>query len=318
MGKLLAYTQYDPPTVASLSTASLLAMTAMDTANLRLSFVAASRSVYVRIRVTMGGATTSSQVLLGILDHTNGDVVKARQAPLTGRGGAAANATTIASAVIAITGLTPGQTYTYDAAYDVEFAVAATALKYGGPNNTTQNDAFGSIAYEIWDAPELLDSKHYDPAVAVSNSVATATAMTALDTTNLRCTFVGPASGIVHVRLRGVTSDTTGGLANTLLGILDGATVKMRNRGFGGINDVGSLAATSQFVAEATGIIAVTPGLTYNWDAAYGVDGQQVGGNLHYGGPNDTTQANAWGGFSFDVSDAAPPDVQPIIRRRRF
>ena len=39
---------------------------------------------------------------------------------------------------------------TWDAAYGVETAVAATGLKYGGPNNATANDAFGALIFEVW------------------------------------------------------------------------------------------------------------------------------------------------------------------------
>ncbi len=38
------------------------------------------------------------------------------------------------------------------AAYGVETLVASTGLKYGGPNNTTANDAFGAFQFEIWEA----------------------------------------------------------------------------------------------------------------------------------------------------------------------
>jgi hypothetical protein len=34
----------------------------------------------------------------------------------------------------------------------VETVVASTGLKYGGPNNTTTNDAFGGFAFEVWAA----------------------------------------------------------------------------------------------------------------------------------------------------------------------
>ena len=47
-------------------------------------------------------------------------------------------------------GLSPGP-LNVDAAYGVETLVASTGIKYGGPNNTTANDAFGGFAFEAWD-----------------------------------------------------------------------------------------------------------------------------------------------------------------------
>jgi hypothetical protein len=53
-------------------------------------------------------------------------------------------------AVFLVNGLTPGQEYVADAAYGVETGVAATGIKYGGPNDTTANNAFGGVIFEIW------------------------------------------------------------------------------------------------------------------------------------------------------------------------
>jgi hypothetical protein len=47
-----------------------------------------------------------------------------------------------------VTGLTGSQTW--DAAYDVETLVASTGLKFGGPNDTAGNDAFGGFQFEVW------------------------------------------------------------------------------------------------------------------------------------------------------------------------
>ena len=50
-----------------------------------------------------------------------------------------------------VSGLTPAANLTWDAAYGVETLVASTGLKYGGPNDTTANNAFGAFIFEIWD-----------------------------------------------------------------------------------------------------------------------------------------------------------------------
>jgi hypothetical protein len=45
----------------------------------------------------------------------------------------------------------------------------------------------------------------------------------------------------------------------------------------------------------------LTPGASLSWDAAYGVDIAVASSNINYGGPNDTTASNAWGGFAYEV-----------------
>lgn len=149
---LLAGTLYDPAVAVSKSTTAAIAMTALDTANLRLTFTApASGNVMWRIAGgALHGATTFAQILLGVME---GSTVRARMAPLAALPGTALATTRLApEAVGVITGLTPGNNYTFDAAYGVEIAVASTGYKYGGPNNTTTNDAYGGIAFEIWEA----------------------------------------------------------------------------------------------------------------------------------------------------------------------
>jgi hypothetical protein len=54
-------------------------------------------------------------------------------------------------ALFVVSGLAAGS-HTFDAAYSVETAVASTGLKYGGPNDTTSDNAFGGFAFEIWSA----------------------------------------------------------------------------------------------------------------------------------------------------------------------
>lgn len=302
--KLLAGTHYDPAAAVSKATSSLLAMTALDTTNLRLTFTVPSNgSVLIRTRHTWTGATTMPQLLFGALDHTNADAVKVRQAPLYGKVPSNAAAAQMGTCSIIVTGLTPGASLTYDAAYGVEVVIASTNIKYGGPNNTTGNDAWGGFSYEIWDTPGLLGAAHYDPSsAAVSSSVAVAAAMTALDTTNLRLTFTAPSSGNVYVRLRGVVSGTTTATLTNYWGVLDGATVRFRSRGIGGQNGASGTAATDQLVTEASGLVTgLTPGTSYTWDAAFAAEGTAGGAVIKYGGPDNTTTDDAWGGFAFDV-----------------
>lgn len=142
---------YDPATSVSKSTAALLALTALDTTNLRLTFtVPASGRVLARMGGVLHGATTFPQILFGILQ---GSTVIARHSPIGGLPGTAVATTKLAvESVFVVTGLTPAAVLTWDAAYGVETLIASTGLKYGGPNNATANDAFGGFVYEIWEA----------------------------------------------------------------------------------------------------------------------------------------------------------------------
>jgi hypothetical protein len=83
----------------------------------------------------------------------NGSTVVGRD-HATGGNKATAVATTqmVQESMFVVDGLTPAASLTWDAAYGVETLIAATGLKYGGPNNATTNDAFGGFLYEIWEA----------------------------------------------------------------------------------------------------------------------------------------------------------------------
>ncbi len=301
--KLLAGKNYDFLTTrVQKATSSLLPMTAFDTTNLRLTFTAPSTGVVqVRLRSAMVGATTGAQILLGVLD---GATVKGRQTPITYHMPSSSSAVTAVTASFLVGGLTPGTSYTWDAAYGVEFVVASTNIVYGGLDDTTGGNQFGGFCFEVWDTPGLLAWANYDPGTAdASKLLSSNLAMTALDTTNLRLTFVCPSSGNVQVRLRGTASGTTGATANWTFGVLDGATVRGRIRGAGGYWDTAtSPVATSQWAHEGVFLVTgLTPGTSYTWDAAYGVDATQASGALKWGGPDDSTQDNAWGGFSYDI-----------------
>lgn len=147
----LAATTYDPAVAVVKNTAALLAMTAVDTVNLRLTFVVPSTGrVQVHMRTTLHGAATYPQVLMGVME---GATVRGRVAPKVVVGGTAA-ATTMADAeaLFVVSGLTPGTTVTWDAAYGVETLVTGTGMKYGGPNDAVTNNAFGAFQYEVWPA----------------------------------------------------------------------------------------------------------------------------------------------------------------------
>ena len=148
---ILAGKMYDPAVAVTKATTAALAMTAFDTTNLRLTFtVPASGRVLVRMVGTIHGATTTPSILFGVLEGTT---VRGRIAPAVIWSGAqAATSLVNVEALFPVTGLTSAASLTWDAAYGVETAVAASGIKYGGPNDTTVNNAFGGFAYEIWSA----------------------------------------------------------------------------------------------------------------------------------------------------------------------
>jgi hypothetical protein len=148
---LLAGTLYDPAAAVTKATTSTIAMTALDTTNLRLSFgVPVTGKVLVRLQGTLHGATTYPQILLGVLE---GSTVRGRLAPAgLVNGNLAATTFLTVEALFVVSGLTPSATLTWDAAYGVETAVASTGLKYGGPDDTTANNAFGGFVFEVWAA----------------------------------------------------------------------------------------------------------------------------------------------------------------------
>lgn len=141
---------YDPATAVTKGTAAS-AMAAFDTTNARITFtVPASGRVLVRICCVVHGATTFSTILLGVM---SGSTVVARVSPIGGiKTTAVATAMVTQEATFVEPGLTPSANLTWDAAWGIETFVASSLIKYGGPNNTTANDAFGALQFEIWEA----------------------------------------------------------------------------------------------------------------------------------------------------------------------
>lgn len=293
---LLASVNYDPAVaVSKATTATGLAMTALDTTNLRLTFtVPANGAVLVRLRSVVEGATTFPQILLGVLE---GATIRLRQVPCGAIKTTALATSQLAQEVLAVVpGLTPGASLTWDAAYGLEVGIASTGLKYGGPNDTSGNDAFGGFVFEIYDTPRLLGAVLYDPGTAVSKATSSLLAMTAFDTTNLRNTFVATTTRVLVRVFCSLSGATT--FPDVLLGVLDGATVKGRQQPVGGI--LGTAVSSTNVSMEASFVVTgLTVGTTYNWDAAYAVQVLLGSTSIHYGGPDDATANNAWGAFGF-------------------
>jgi hypothetical protein len=292
---------YDPAAAATKSAAAALAMTALDTTNARITFTApANGTVLVKLRAASKGAATTAQILLGILD---GSTVRGRQVPIQRQQSSTSAYLRPSECTFIVTGLTPGNSYTWDAAYGVETGVASYVIGWGGPNDTTASNAYGALEFSIWETTNLLAGVHYDPATAVSEAASALLAMTAFDTTNLRLSFTVPASGNVLVRLRcpgaGVTLASTGIVH---LGVLNGATVVARQAALGWITQSGSVSATDFCGFHAEFVVpGLTPGANLTWDAAYGVETVQATQTLNYGGPDNATANDAWGGLAYEV-----------------
>lgn len=141
---------YDPAVAVTKGTAAS-ALAAFDTTNARIGFTVPSTGrVLVRIACVVHGATTFSTILLGVLE---GATVKGRVCPIGGiKTTAVATAMVTQEATFVVPGLTPSANLTWDAAWGIETFVTSSLIKYGGPNNTTANDAFGALIFEIWAA----------------------------------------------------------------------------------------------------------------------------------------------------------------------
>jgi hypothetical protein len=297
----LGSVNYDPATATDTGSTSLIAMTAIDTTNLRITFNApANGAVLVRGNFNVHGATTFSTFLAGVMQ---GSTVIARQSPIGALLGTNLATTLVGQEVLfTVTGLTPGASYTWDFARGVEVAVANSRIKYGGPDDTTANNAFGGIQFSIWEAPNLIASTLYDPTTAVSHATTAAIAMTAMDTTNLRHTFTVPASGRVLVRLRGVVHGATT-FPQVLLGVMNGSSVVGRDHATGGIKT--TAVATAQLAQESMFVVdGLTPAASLTWDAAYGVETLVSSTGLKYGGPNNGVANDAFGGFLYEIWEA--------------
>ncbi len=146
---LLTSALYDPGSAVTKSTASTIAMTALDTTNLRLAVVVPSHGkVLFRLKCANQGNNVPPCVLLGVL---NGATIVGRVLPEYAQVSLpTANSYFALAAEFVVTGLTPGST-NFDAAYGVELAQSASAIKYGGPDDTTFGTAYGAFAFEAWD-----------------------------------------------------------------------------------------------------------------------------------------------------------------------
>jgi hypothetical protein len=156
----------------------------------------------------------------------------------------------------------------------------------------------------------LLAAANYDPVGgAVTKATTSLIAMTAFDTSNLRLAFTVPAHGMVHVRMSCVHHGATT-IAQLFLGCLEGTTLRGRAAPSPMILGTAIAAALVKLEVSFT-ITGLTPGAV-NWDAAYGVETVANAGGIKYGGANNTSGNDAFGGFNFEIWDPRPiPTATP-------
>lgn len=148
----MAAINYDPATAVSKTAASLIAMTAFDTTNLRATFtVPASGAVTARLKVcAWNSGGNPPTFLLGILEGTT---IIVRVSPSGGNVGVIATTLyTTQEMTATIRGLNPGDIKFWDAAYSTENVPGSDAIRYGGPDNAVASDAYGAFTYEVWEA----------------------------------------------------------------------------------------------------------------------------------------------------------------------
>jgi len=226
---LLKAVLYDPGTAAVKSTATAIAMTAFDTTNLRLAItVPAHGMVLFKLRATITGATTVPTILLGVM---NGATVLGRVSPADFPGTMnAATQSCPCQAEFVVTGLTPGA-MNVDAAYGVEVVVASTNIKYGGPNDTTTNNAWGAFMFEAWDPQPLPTAV---PGAAGGLFIAGSNAAT---TANITGNLTGNVSGSVG-SVTGAVGSVTGNVGGNVVGSVASVTGTVGNLAAGAKTDV--------------------------------------------------------------------------------
>jgi hypothetical protein len=113
---------------------------------------------------------------------------------------------------------------------------------------------------------------------------------------------------MLHIKI-GVTLGGASVQPNVLLGVLSGATVVGRVRAYQTELRSTQVSQDTQRLSADFIVSGLTPG-SITLDAAYGIESTNGGaGSLRWGGPNNTTDADAYGAFEFVISDPRPLPV---------
>lgn len=125
----------------------------------------------------------------------------------------------------------------------------------------------------------LLGHCYYNPSISTDH-LRSSTTFAALDTTNLRATFVAPASGAV-LCVFGAFGSSNGNAGNgPNLAILNGSTVMAQS----GYNGVSTASASTFGRIESTGYVTgLTPGNTYNFDLGWASSSASANIDVIYG-----------------------------------
>lgn len=294
----------DPAGVASASCASLTAMTALGS-TAQVTFTApANGIVQCRMRGCIHGVASTPAILFGAKEITpSAGTLRGRIVPLGAKVTSANTVLHVREGLWIVSGLTPGNSYTWQAAMGVETLVASSALKWGGPNDAVTNNAFGQLIFEVWSTENLLAAKLFDPAGASTYATTALSALTAIDTTNLRLTWTPATTDPVLVRAHACWHGATGTQAQMLLGVLEGANIRGRGAAPTAILQASTALATDFHVVTGEFIcFGHAAGSPVNWDLAMGIE---VAGPaltaLKAGGPDDATGNNAFGGLAYEV-----------------
>jgi hypothetical protein len=290
-GNLLGAINYDPSSAGTKATSSLLAMTAVDTTNLRIAFtIPAHGYVYVHLHCVVEGATTFPQILLGVMDGAN---VRGRISPQMTIGATALATTRVScDADFIVSGLTPGAV-SWDAAYGVEIVVAATNIKYGGPNDTTTDNAWGAFSFEVWDpkpAPANWSSTSIDANGRVDVIKVAGTTQTARDLGASVLLSTGTGTGQLDVTSGIVKSNVSQLLGTTVStpatgGIMDVNVKNIDNDAASASGTVtfpnATLASTTNITAGTMGTVTTLtnlPSIPANWLTATGIAAAALNG----------------------------------------
>lgn len=236
---LLGNVLYDPAVaVTKGAAASVLAV--FDTTNARITFVVPpSGMVRVVIQCVVHGAITFSQIVLGCLE---GATVRGRVTPVGSLNGTALATTMMTQNVdYVVSGLTPGASLTWDAAWGIETFVASSLIKYGGPNNTTANDAFGALIFQIWDPCPI-----YTP---TSATAPTTTVSARIDTID---DFVDTEVSAIKTKTDFLPSATAGAAGGVLIAGSNAATTyaTLTSTGAFTVNGVSAVSQTGDAFAR--------------------------------------------------------------------
>jgi hypothetical protein len=256
--RLLKGIAYDPGTAVAKATSSLIAMTALDTTNLRAAVtIPASGVVLIRMRTCLQGANTFPQVMLGAM---NGSTIIGRITPVANINGTALATTRVGLfGEFVCSGLTPGA-MNIDAAYGVELLVAATNIQYGGPNDTTTNNAWGAFCFEVWDPdPISITAGAVNSVLTVTNLTNAPTSGDLTSTMKTSVTTAATAATPIAASVTGAVGSVTGNVSGNVTGSVGSVIGSVGSvSGLTASNLDATISSRMASYAQPTGFLAAT------------------------------------------------------------